>query len=86
MFPDIATGPSPYDAVVTAIQGQGAWARIDPTVWLVSTMTASAAQVRDKIGTAMHQGDLLFVGRLTKEWGAFNFAPEIVTWLEKVKF
>src|SRR5579875_738771 len=78
--------PTSVDVVVTHIKSVGPWARVNPQLWLVHTNTMRAAQVRDHIWNAMQQGDVLFVVRLQREWGAYNFDPDVVRWLEQVKF
>lgn len=79
--------PQNYDEVATAIRSIGPWARIEQSVWLVSSVLMTF-DVRDRIwkSDGFHRGDRLFVARLSGTWGSYNLSDEIVEWINEQAF
>lgn len=75
-----------YNRVINGIKSlYSQWCHLEKSVWLVSTPQASA-EVRDSIKPYLFSSDVLFVARLTGNWGSFNLGPERSNWLKQQQF
>jgi hypothetical protein len=61
------------------------WCHVEKSVWLVST-DQSASEVRDKIKKLLNSSDVLFVARLSGNWGSFNLKATRTDWLKARNF
>jgi hypothetical protein len=75
-----------YARVIAGLKSiYGTWCHLEKSVWLIST-DQEASQVRDAIRTFLHTADVLFVGRLTGNWGSFNLEKRRVDWIKGREF
>jgi hypothetical protein len=75
-----------YTLIIDAIKAQfNSWCHIEQSVWLIDTQS-DAASVRDLLWKYMHKGDVLFVGRLSGNWGSQNFGEARNNWLNSRAF
>jgi hypothetical protein len=78
--------PDDYNRVIKGLKSAyPTWCHLEESVWIVST-TQDAAQVRDSIKGLLFPTDILFVARLSGNWGSFNLTTERVNWLKKQEF
>ena len=61
------------------------WCHIEKSVWIVST-TQDASEVRDSMKRFLYNTDILFVARLSGNWGSFNLTSNRVDWLKQQQF
>jgi 23S rRNA A2030 N6-methylase RlmJ len=57
------------------------WCHLEKSVWLVVTDQA-ASEVRDSLKRFLHNTDILFVARLSGNWGSFNLSSDRAEWLK----
>ena len=61
------------------------WCHLEKSVWLVET-EQTAAQVRDCIKAFLNTSDILFVAKLSGNWGSFNLGSKRNDWLKGRSF
>jgi|CZKX01.1.fsa_nt_gi hypothetical protein len=69
-----------YARVIAHIKETFSWCHLEKSVWLIDT-EMSAADVRDNVKLQLHDGDLLFVGRLQGTWASWNLGQKRTDWL-----
>jgi hypothetical protein len=70
-----------YRIIIDAIKANfNSWCHIEKSVWLIDAATESGA-VRDLLTDYLHQDDVLFVAKLTGDWGSWNFGTVRNDWL-----
>ncbi|HXN18471.1 MAG TPA: hypothetical protein VN875_09090 [Candidatus Binatus sp.] len=70
-----------YRTIIDAIKTNfNSWCHIEQSVWLIDAPTEAIA-VRNLLKDYLHQSDVLFVARLTGNWGSWNFGDERNKWL-----
>jgi hypothetical protein len=75
-----------YNRVISGIKSMyGWWCHLEKSVWLVST-TQDAGEVRNAVKQFLFPSDILFVARLTGNWGSFNLGAERTDWLKQQQF
>jgi hypothetical protein len=75
-----------YTLIIDAIKSQfNSWCHIEQSVWLIDTQS-DAGSVRDLLWNYMHTGDVLFVSRLSGNWGSMNFGDKRNNWLNARTF
>jgi hypothetical protein len=78
--------PENYELIIGGIKtNYPTWAHIEKSVWLVDTVS-DAGTVRDTLMAYIHEGDALFVARLTGNWASYGLSTEIVEWLKNRTF
>lgn len=78
--------PEDYNRVISGLKSAySTWCQLEKSVWIVAT-TEDAAQVRDSIKRFLYPTDILFVARLSGNWGSFNLTAERVNWLKQQQF
>jgi hypothetical protein len=78
--------PADYERVIAGLKSiYPAWCHLEKSVWLVVT-DQEATKVRDSLKQFLHNTDILFVARLSGNWGGFNLGTERAEWLKKVAF
>jgi hypothetical protein len=63
----------------------GSWCHVEKSVWIVSS-SQDASEVRDSIKKFLLPTDILFVARLSGNWGSFNLTTNRVNWLKQQQF
>ena len=61
------------------------WCHLQKSVWLVVT-DQSATEVRDSLKPFLHSTDILFVAKLSGNWGSFNLSSNRAEWLKERTF
>lgn len=61
------------------------WCHMEKSVWIVSTDQGATA-VRDAVKQYLYSDDVLFVARLSGNWGSFNIGSKRVDWLKARTF
>jgi hypothetical protein len=75
-----------YARVINALKAlYPSWCHLEKSVWLVKT-TQSATEVRDAVKVNLYPTDILFVARLSGNWGSFNLGSERNDWIKKQAF
>ncbi len=75
-----------YTRVINGIKSlYPTWCHLEKSVWIIST-SQDASQVRDSIKKFLFATDILFVGRLSGNWGSFNLTTERSDWLKQRQF
>lgn len=75
-----------YDRVITGLKSlYRTWCHLEKSVWIIST-DQDAHQVRDALRPLLRSTDVLFVGRLSGNWGSRNLSAERVKWLQERTF
>ncbi len=75
-----------YQRVISAIKSEfSSWCHIEQSVWLIDT-DMDAQQARDHLKTFLNDGDILFVARLSGNWGSWNFGQKRNDWLKARTF
>lgn len=78
--------PDDYKRVIDGLKSlYTSWCHLEESVWLVET-SLSAAEVRDTIKIYLSASDVLFVARLSGNWGSFNLTPKRSDWLKGREF
>jgi hypothetical protein len=58
---------------------------VEKSVWLVTT-EQSAGEARDTVKKLLYPTDILFVARLSGNWGSFNLGTKRTEWLKDRTF
>lgn len=75
-----------YKRVIDGLKAAyGTWCHLEESVWLVST-DQEATEVRDTIKKLLNSSDVLFVARLTGNWGSYNLTSTRTEWLKARSF
>ena len=75
-----------YERVINGIKSTfNTWCHLEKSVWIVES-DQGAGEVRDAIKSLLHETDVLFVGRLSGNWGSFNIGKERADWLKARTF
>lgn len=75
-----------YELIIDALKSQfDSWCHIEQSVWIVDTKDDAGA-IRDTLKNYVHEGDVLFVARLTGNWGSWNFGGKRNEWLKSRTF
>jgi hypothetical protein len=75
-----------YARVISAIKSEfSSWCHIEKSVWVVDT-AMDAQQARDHLKQFLNDKDVLFVARLSGNWGSLYFGKERNDWLQKRAF
>jgi hypothetical protein len=70
-----------YKIIIDAIKTNfNSWCHIEKSVWLIDSATDATA-ARNLLKDYLHTGDILFVARLTSNWGSWNFGDDRNNWL-----
>jgi hypothetical protein len=78
--------PDDYERIIAGIKSlYETWCHLEKSVWIIST-NQDATEVRDAIKKYLYPTDILFVGRLSGNWGSFNLTTERATWLKQRQF
>ena len=78
--------PEDYARVINAIKSlYPTWCHLEKSVWIIST-DQDASQLRDSIKRFLYPTDILFVGRLSGNWGSFNLSTDRSNWLKQRQF
>ena len=75
-----------YELIIGAIKSEfESWCHIEQSVWLVDT-SHDAGAVRDALKDYVHEGDILFVAKLSGNWASWNFGKDRNEWLKARSF
>ena len=75
-----------YERVIDGLKSSyPTWCHLEKSVWLVAT-DETASEIRDTFKTFLRHSDVLFVGRLSGNWGSFNLGPTRAEWLKARTF
>jgi hypothetical protein len=78
--------PENYERIISAIKSRfNSWCRIEQSVWLVDSSSDSSS-VRETLKPFMHDGDVLFVAKLERDWASWNFGDRRNNWLKARSF
>jgi len=78
--------PEDYQRVIDGLKSAyGTWCHLEKSVWLVST-DQSSSEVRDVIKKFMNSSDVLFVAKLSGNWGSYNLTSKRTDWLKARSF
>lgn len=78
--------PDDYTRVIGGIKSlYPTWCHLEKSVWIVNT-DQDASQVRDAIKKYLYSTDILFVARLSGNWGSFNLTADRSEWLKQRQF
>lgn len=71
-----------YERVIEGIKSTyPTWCHLEKSVWIVTT-EQTATEVRDTLKPFLYSTDVLFVGRLSGNWGSFNLSEKRNEWLK----
>ena len=74
-----------YERLIAHIKATFSWCHLEKSVWLIDT-DLNAAEARDNVKQKLHEGDLLFVGRLQGNWASWNLGDDRNKWLKSRTF
>jgi hypothetical protein len=75
-----------YQRVIEGLKsGYPTWCHLEKSVWLLQT-DQSASEVRDSVKRLFNSSDVLFVARLSGNWGSVNLGSKRNEWLKNRTF
>lgn len=74
-----------YERVIAHIKTSFSWCHLQKSVWLVDS-ALNAAEIRESVKNALHQSDVLFVGRLQGNWASWALGDARNNWLRQRTF
>lgn len=75
-----------YERVIAGLKSAYPnWCHLEKSVWLVAA-EQSSTEIRDAIKKYLYPSDILFVARLSGNWGSFNLGPKRSEWLKERTF
>jgi hypothetical protein len=77
--------PQDYERVIAQIKYDFSWCHLEKSVWLVES-ALDAAEIREKIRTALFPDDVLFVARLQGNWASWALGQGRNNWLRERSF
>lgn len=78
--------PEDYERVIEGLKSlYGTWCHLEKSVWIIST-SQDASQVRDALKALLYPTDIIFVGKLSGNWGSFNLTQVQSDWLKQRQF
>jgi hypothetical protein len=71
-----------YERLIEGLKSTfSTWCHVEKSVWLVETVQ-DAPEVRNAIKPFLHPTDILFVARLSGNWGSVNLGPKRSEWIK----
>ena len=78
--------PEDYERVISGLKSIfPTWCHMEKSVWIVET-SKDAGEVRDLLKQFLKSSDILFVAKLSGNWGSFNIGTNRSEWLKKREF
>jgi hypothetical protein len=75
-----------YARVITGLKSTyKTWCHLEKSAWLVATDN-NAQEVRDSLKRFLSAADILFVAKLTGNWGSFNLGSRRSDWIKGKEF
>ncbi|MGJ8612528.1 MAG: hypothetical protein ACSHWY_15610 [Octadecabacter sp.] len=72
-----------YDGLISAIKTYSSWAKINQSVWAIST-DQSCTAIRDHLNAHLDSNDRLFVGEMTGVSAWYGLPEEVSNWLKEI--